>query len=138
MAVRVAVAVPVEEVEHFGAAAGEEEVVFPDFVVDDLEHGAVEVGVEGVAHMELEGFVAVDRDSRREEFARVPGAFREEVRHLAARHVDDGDRLAFRHVDAYPAAGGDPVCLYRSASFGCQGETLRGRGRNPKGFEGKP
>ena len=91
--------------------------MLPHLVTDHLEHGAVPVGIEEVPHVEPEGFVAVDGDSRREKFPGISSALRKEVRHLAALHIDDCDILPLSHLHGGSAAGGDKIFPHSLRSF---------------------
>ena len=61
-----------------------QQVVLTHIVGKNLEHRAVEIGVDRIARMELDGFIAVHRHAGGEELLRVFSGFREEVHHLAA------------------------------------------------------
>ena len=53
MAVRVSTAVLVKEIIHLLPAAGEQQIMFPNFVINDFEHGAVEVCVDIITYMKF-------------------------------------------------------------------------------------
>ena len=55
-------AVLIKEIVHLRLAAGEQQIMFPNFVINDFEHGSAEICVDYIAHMEFQRFVAVNRN----------------------------------------------------------------------------
>lgn len=85
--------------------------MFAHIIGLNAEHGAIEIQVDPIAHIQAEGFVAVDGHTGRDEFLRIGGILCEEVHNLSALNVDDRDALTLGHVDGPACTGANDVFL---------------------------
>lgn len=108
-AVRMPLAVVIEEIVHLRTAAGMQQVVLPHIIRNDPEHGLVEVGIDRISHVQAQGLVAIDGHAGRHKFVRVMGVFRKKIHDLTALNVDDRYALPFDHVNRASLAGIDDV-----------------------------
>ena len=93
--------------------------MFANFVIQNLKHWPVEIGINEIAHLQAQRFVAVDCDACGKKLIRVLCAFREEIDDLPSFNINNRYPLACRCGNTFSATGVYCVFTQCSHSFQC-------------------